>query len=232
MRYADALSSFYPTFSSLPFVTSDNKLFQRDYDAESSILSKLGDSYDAATATLNLDEPDTQQLQEFVNNGWTLYVPNQEQKLSKAYAHREPSGIIWFSTEDISSSEFAQQLLDGYLNSRNYHESDGHITIFQRKDAEKSDDKTTIKLLGALPMYFSYIRKTFLFRHRNDNLLKIQLIKKSLQPSELIKKMAFSGSNSNVRTIMVVYWLMKWDLARHFKSLPTSVVWMSKSNIL
>ena len=148
LRYADALSSFYPTFSSLPFVTSDNKLFQRDYDAESSLLSKLGDSYDAATATLNLDEPDTQQLQEFVNNGWTLYVPNQEQKLSKAYAHREPSGIIWFSTEDISSSEFAQQLLDGYLNSRNYHESDGHITIFQRKDAEKSDDKTTIKLLG------------------------------------------------------------------------------------
>jgi len=80
-------------------------------------------------------------------------------------------------------------------------------------------------------MYFSFIRKTFLFRHRNDNLLKIQLIKKSLQPSELIKKMAFFGSNSSVRTIMVVYWLMKWDLARHFKSLHTSVVWMSKSNI-
>jgi superfamily II DNA or RNA helicase len=147
LRYADALSNFYPDYSPLPFITSDNQLMQRDQNAELSLLATIRDVYDAETATLTLDTPDTQLLKKFTNNGWTLYVPNQ-QKVSKVYAHHEPSGIIWFSTDDIPSSDFAQQLLDGYLNSRNYHESDGHITFFQRKDAEKSDDKTTIKLLG------------------------------------------------------------------------------------
>lgn len=149
IRYSDALSSFYPEFSSLPFITSDNKLLKRDYNEELSLLSNLGDLYDPSTATLNLNKPDTQQIQELINSGWTLYVPKQGKAVSKVYAHREPSGIIWFSTNDTPTSEFAQQLLDGYLNSRNYYESNEHITLFQRKDIEKFDNETTIKILGA-----------------------------------------------------------------------------------
>lgn len=148
LRYADALSNFYPDFSPLPFITSDNQLMRRNQGAELSLLATIGDAYNADTATLTLETPDTQLLMKFINNGWTLYVPNQ-QKVSKVYAHKEPSGFIWFSTDDIPSSEFAQQLLDGFLNCRNYHESDGHITLFLRKDVEKYDDKTTARLLGA-----------------------------------------------------------------------------------
>ena len=149
LRYADALSAFYPAHTPLPFVISNGQLKQRDYVAEQALLAILGNAYDIGAATLNLDTPDTLKLQEYIEKGWTLYVPTQQKSISKTYIHHESSGIIWFSTDETPSSDFAQQLLEGYLNSRNYHESDGRVILFQRKDIEKSDDKTIVKLLGA-----------------------------------------------------------------------------------
>lgn len=149
LRYADALSAFYPAHTSLPFAISNGQLNQRDYIAERALLAILGNAYDTNTATLTLDTPDTLKLQEYIKKGWTLYVPTQQKTNSKTYIHHESSGIIWFSTDETPSSDFAQQLLEGYLNSRNYHESDGRVILFQRKDVEKSDDKTIVKLLGA-----------------------------------------------------------------------------------
>ena len=148
LRYSDALNSFYPAYSPLPFITTAGLLSQRDLQAEQVLLSTLGIAYNAADATLSFNNPDTLQLQHLVQKGWTLYVTGPQKKPAKAYTHCEPSGIVWFSTVKETPIDFAQQLLDGYLHSRHYHESKGHISLFYNKDIEKSDDKKMATLLG------------------------------------------------------------------------------------
>ncbi len=149
LRYSDALNSFYPAYSPLPFITTAGLLSQRDLQAEQVLLCTLGIAYNAADTTLSFNNPDTLQLQHLVQKGWTLYVTGPQKKPAKAYTHSEPSGIVWFSTVKETPIDFAQQLLDGYLHSRHYHESKGHISLFYNKDIEKSDEKKMATLLGA-----------------------------------------------------------------------------------
>lgn len=150
VRYTDALSHFYPTYSPVPFLTHSGKLFKRNKQAEAELLKSLGDGYSPSKATLTLNDYDTQQLELLIQQGWKVFVPNQSKSHSQVYPHHEPSGIVWFSTSpDNVQTDFSQQLLDGYLNSRNYQESDGNIILFQKQDAEKSDDKSLAAQLGA-----------------------------------------------------------------------------------
>ena len=149
LRYSGALNSFYPSYSPLPFITTDGQIFQRNLQAEQTLLSTLGCSYNVNDATLSFNTPDTLQLQDLTHKGWTLYVSGPQKKLAKVFTHSEPSGIVWFSTDQETPVDFAQQLLEGYLHSRHYHESDGHISLFCNKDIEKSDDKKMATLRGA-----------------------------------------------------------------------------------
>ena len=170
LRYSGAFSSFYPSYSSLPFITTDGQIFQRNLLAEQTLLSTLGCAYNADDATLSFNTPDTLQLQDLTHKGWTIYVSGPQKKPAKVFTHSEHSGIVWFSTDQEAPVDFAQQLLEGYLHSRHYHESDGHISLFCNKDIEKSDDKKMVTLLGAtsdvlqlyqplLPLSDSEIRK-------------------------------------------------------------------------
>lgn len=149
LRYADTLTPFRPIFSPLPYISRDNQLFLRDKDAEVALLRTIDDIYDEKSQTISLSPSDTETLAQLTKSGWTLYVANQHKQYSKVHAHTTPSGIVWFSNDQAPSSDFAQQLLDGFLNSRNYHESDGQIALFNRKDAEKTDDKSLAEQLGA-----------------------------------------------------------------------------------
>lgn len=149
-RYNDALSDFYPTYSPLPYLSSLGLLMQRNEQEENRLLAILGEDYNPATATLSLNTTDTERLAELTKKGWTLYVSSPTKAASRLYFHHESSGINWFSTDqDVNQSEFAHQLLDGYLNRRNYHESDGHIMLFKKEDATQSDDKTLAQQLDA-----------------------------------------------------------------------------------
>jgi len=148
-HYADALSDFYPAYSSLPYLSRLGSLIQRNEQAEADLLAILGDDYNPAAATLSLKNTDTERLAELTKKGWTLYVSSPNKASSQLYVHHEPSGITWFSTDESdSNTEFAQQLLDGYLHRRNYQESDGHIMLFKKEDATRSDDKTLVQQLG------------------------------------------------------------------------------------
>lgn len=148
-RYADALSDFYPTYSTIPYLSHLGSVLLRNEQAEADLLTILGEDYNPLTATLSLNSSDTERLAELTKKGWTLYVSSPNKASSQLYAHHESSGIIWFSTDKYDGSvEFAQQLLDGYLHRRNYHESDGHIILFQKEDATRSDDKTLVQQLG------------------------------------------------------------------------------------
>lgn len=149
IRYTDAISDFSPAFSSVPFLTHNGQLYQRNMQAEVNLLKSLGDAYDHSKGTLSLSDYDTSRLEGLIQQGWKVFVPNQSKAQSQLYAHHESSGIIWFSTDgNAVETDFAQQLLDGYLHQRNYQESDGNITLFKKQDAEKSDDKSLAAQLG------------------------------------------------------------------------------------
>jgi SNF2 family DNA or RNA helicase len=146
--YADALNSFYPMFSDLPFITSDGILLNRDKNKEIDFLHTLGMGYDQSTGTFSLSDYDTLSLEKLTKKGWKIYVLNQSKSYSQVYTHREPSGIVWFSTENQVKTDFSRQLLDGFLKSRNYHETDQVKTFFKKEDAEKADEKSIFEELG------------------------------------------------------------------------------------
>lgn len=149
LRYTDAISDFSTTYSPMPFISLSNQLLLRDQQAEATLLRSLGDAYDPSTSTLSFRDFDTDRLEGLIQQKWKVFVPNQSKSHIQLYAHHEASGIVWFSTDkNAVESNFAQQLLDGYLHQRNYQESDGTIILFKKQDAEKSDDKSLTAQLG------------------------------------------------------------------------------------
>ena len=150
LRYQDAPSALYPAYSPIPFITLNGQMMQRDESAESKLLQTLGSNFDPASSTLSLPDSDTAALEALTHQGWRIYIVNQQKSRSQIYAHSTPSGITWFSTDEHSDDdEFAQQLLEGFMHARNYSETDGKITIFQKQDAVKADDSTLAARLGA-----------------------------------------------------------------------------------
>ena len=149
IRYTDALSDFSPVYSSIPFLSLNGQLLQRDKQAEESLLISLGNDYDSSTTTLSFSDFSTDRLENLIQQGWKIFVPNHSKFYKQLYSHHESSGIIWFSTdENASETDFSQQLLDGYLHQRNFYVSDGHITLFKKQDIEKTDDKSLSAQLG------------------------------------------------------------------------------------
>ena len=150
LRYQNAPSAFYPAYSPIPFITLDGQMMQRDESAESKLLKTLGSNFDPVSSTLSLPDSDTSALEALTHQGWCIYISNQQKSHSQVYAHSTPSGITWFSTDEHSDfDEFAQQLLEGFMHARNYSETDGKITIFQKQDAIKADDTSLAARLGA-----------------------------------------------------------------------------------
>ena len=146
--YADALNSFYPRYSDLAFITRDGKLWHRDRMAETDLLNTLGMGYDEPTGTFSLLDYDVSSLETLTKNGWKVYVANPSKSHSQVFAHREPSGIVWFSTDKQINMDFSQQLLEGYMKSRNYYETDKIQTLFKKEDAQKVDNQSLIEELG------------------------------------------------------------------------------------
>lgn len=183
LLYFNALNSFYPNFSELPFLTRDNRLLYRNHDSEILLLNTLGFGYDKDTQTFSLDNYDTEYLNDLTNKGWKIYVINQSKSHSQIYSHREPSGIIWFSTENDQNNNFSQQLLESFLKNRNYHELDGKISLFKKEDIRKENNKIIIDNLTStceLDDLFSgekslTIQETVQIRYKLNELLKATL---------------------------------------------------------
>lgn len=146
--YADSLNSFSPQYSSLPYLTAQGILYQRDNAAEEKLLSSLGTGYNYNKGILTLKDYDISFLEKLSQNGWKIYVASSTKKHSQIFAHQNKSGIVWFSTEENESSNFSQQLLDGFLKSRNYQEYNGNIAIFKKEDALMLDNSHLAEQLG------------------------------------------------------------------------------------
>lgn len=140
IRYEGAINSFFPSFNEIPFVLIDGSLALRDYEAEKKLLTTLPLSY-SPKGLLSIKDSNTSILSDLIDKGWKLFVPNQQKDHSSLYKHTTSSGIIWFSTES-TDNKYQLQMLDAFLKSRNYIESDGQIAIFNRKDVlQQADDK-------------------------------------------------------------------------------------------
>lgn len=147
--YDDSLNSFYPQYSNLPYLTVQGILYQRDCKAEEKLLSSLGIGYNYDKGILTLKDYDISFLEKLSQNGWKVYVASSTKKYSQVFAHCNKSGITWFSTEENVSTAFLQQLLDGFLKSRNYQEYNGNIAIFKKEDVLRIDNCQLTKELGA-----------------------------------------------------------------------------------
>lgn len=246
--YSDTLHSFYPLYSDLPFITSKGILLCRDKKKEEALLETLGSGYDELTGTYSLKNYDTIALDELTKNGWKIYVANKSKSGTPVFAHREPSGIVWFSTEDAVKTDFAQQLLDGFMKSRNYHEEGGVKTFFRKEDVQKADDKSLVKELGipfnAQDLYAEEVPLTSSEKFEIENRLK-KSIHATLRPYQSegvmwLQKQRKNGHGCLLademglgKTLQVIAHLCCLsDQATHLVIAPTSLIynWQNEVN--
>lgn len=245
--YNDAIKSFYPIYSDLPFITHDGILLNRDKTKEEALLDTLGTGYDELTGTYSLNDYNTLALEELTKKGWKIYVANQSKSHSQVYAHRESSGIVWFSTENQIKTDFDQQLLDGFLKSRNYHEANGVITVFKKEDVQKVDDKFLVKELGipfnAQDLYAEEVPLTSSEKFEIENRLK-KTIHATLRPyqNEGVMWLQKQRKNSHGcllademglgKTLQVIAHLCCLsDQATHLVIAPTSLIYNWKNEV-
>lgn len=136
-RYESALNYIIPINSKIPFITTDGKLYVRDLQAESTLLKTLGQNYNYEKCILSISYNEIDKIADFVSNGWKLFAQTSKQKYTSLYLHREKSGVNWFSSSENEQLSYSKQLLDGFLNSRNFKEIGSKIVFFNRDDIEK-----------------------------------------------------------------------------------------------
>jgi len=146
--------SLIPTGSTFncPIVQAEGSLVSENSQCAVLLTKDLGEGYCPDSSVLNLGEYQnpSKKLQELLHNGWELYVPKQTGEHVRAYSHTSPSGIPWFSTEkNVSEEIFSNKMLECFLRSRNYSESDGTISIFNFRDVSSGSDKEIAVLAGA-----------------------------------------------------------------------------------
>lgn len=149
-RYEDANSAFFPFANIQEYVKDDGAVCLRDFDKEKSYLNMLSHYYNAETGRLTLGIQDcSMMLSEIVEKGWTLYVTKDNSTHARVYSHTTKSGIQWFSTNENVDDNLSSLLLESFLKSRNYVESDGNVSLINSKDVIQTDDKAVISLTGA-----------------------------------------------------------------------------------
>lgn len=135
-----------------PVVQNDGAIVKADIKETESLICELGVEYDKDSSTLNLgSNPNpSEALHKIMKKGWKLYVPNQQGKTSRVYDHTASSGITWFSTEEFTSEDPASdKLLDSFLRSRDYVESDGKISLIDRKAISSVNEGSLAAVTGA-----------------------------------------------------------------------------------
>lgn len=155
-RYENVNSSFFPFPNIQEYVKADGSVCLRDFDKEKSYLNILSPYYNAMTGRLTLDiQYCSKILSEIVGKGWTLYVTKSNATYARVYCQTTQSGIQWFSTSEKVDDDLSSVLLESFLKSRNYSESDGNILLVNSKDVVRSDDKGIVSLTGAKPNILS-----------------------------------------------------------------------------
>lgn len=150
----EGVNSLIPSGSTFdcPVVQYDGAIVKADIKETESLTCELGVEYDNDSSTLNLgsNPSPSEALHKIMEKGWKLYVPNQDGKATRAYSHSTGSGITWFSTDEFAAEDPASdKLLDSFLKSRDYVESDGKISLIDRRAISSVSEGNLAAVTGA-----------------------------------------------------------------------------------
>lgn len=150
MVYQEALSSFFPKYNLCPYLTSSGVLLLRDQAEEKTLLAELGDGLNFEIGEVTFQNDDIDKLAHLARKGWKVLVEKGKGPATQVYLKHHPSGINWFAndSETLEDDNFVEQMLNNYLQGRNYVDSKGKLSIFRAKDITQIE---TEKLSEALP---------------------------------------------------------------------------------
>lgn len=152
LAYQDALSSFFPTYNECPYLTSFGSLLQRDLEAEKKLLAELGENVSLDFGEVTFEEYNIDKLSMLAEHGWKILVANTKGPATPVYLKHHPSGINWFTSDAAVSDDDAiiEQMLNNYLQGRNYIDSKGKLNLFRAKDITQVEAE---KLSDSLPAF-------------------------------------------------------------------------------
>lgn len=136
LSYQNAITSFFPKYNECPYLSSEGTLFLRDAVKERELLSELLVHMDLGKGEMTLDDFDMEFLGSLAQKGWKVFVEKAKGPASQVYL-RHSSGIEWFSStekETVGENSLIDQMLNSYLQGRNYMDSKGKLSLFRAKD--------------------------------------------------------------------------------------------------
>lgn len=153
LTYQEALTSFFPKYNECPYLTSSGHFLLRDSEAEKKLLADLETNLNLELGELTFREYDVDALARLADRGWKIWVAKTKEPITQVYLKHHPSGINWFTSDSASSSSddaVIGQILNNYLNGRNYVDSKGKLSFFRAKDITKVETK---QLSDSLPAF-------------------------------------------------------------------------------
>ena len=162
LAYQDALTSFFPTYNECPYLTSAGTLLLRDPEAEKKLLLDLGANVNLELGDVTFGEYDIDKLALLAKHGWKILVAKSKGPATQVYLKQHPSGINWFTSDSNSSADDAliEQMLNNYLQGRNYIDSKGKLSLFRAKDITQVEAE---QLSESLPSF--NIKKIYGVQH-------------------------------------------------------------------
>lgn len=150
--YQEALASFFPKYNECPYLTSSGSLMLRDQVKERNLLADLGDEFNIEIGEVTLFDYDIDKLAQLAGKGWKVLVVKTNGTAKQVYLKHHPSGINWFASEsDLSDDNIIiQQMLDNYLQGRNFVDSKGKLSLFRAKDVTQVESE---KLSDSFPSF-------------------------------------------------------------------------------
>lgn len=195
LAYQDALSSFFPNYNECPYLTSSGTLFQRAPEAEKKLLAELGENVNLDFGEVTFGEYNIDKLAILAEHGWKILVAKTKGPATPVYLKHHPSGINWFTSDTDVSDDNAiiEQMLNNYLQGRNFIDCKGKLSLFRAKDITQVEAE---KLSDNLPAF---------------NLKHLYGIQRSLTDSEKANILASisSGVRAQLRSYQQegVFWL-------------------------
>lgn len=142
LAYQGAITSFLPRYNECPYVTTEGNLLLRNHDAERQLLADLPCHIDWERGEMRFDGYDMESLGSLSQKGWKVFVERGKGARSQVYLHHHSSGIDWFSaTEDKQHGDETMigQMLNSYLQGRNYLDSKGKLSLFRARDITQAE---------------------------------------------------------------------------------------------
>lgn len=173
LAYQDALTSFFPSYNECPYITSAGTLLLRDPEAEKKLLLDLGTNVNIELGDLTFGEYDIDKLALLAKHGWKILVAKAKGPATQVYLKQHPSGINWFTSDSNSSADDAliEQMLNNYLQGRNYIDSKGKLSLFRAKDITQVEAE---QLSESLPSF--NIKKLYGVQHSLTEVEKTDIL--------------------------------------------------------